>query len=582
MAQTNKSFLRSFFSKKRPLFYPFLFLLSLVLNLLLGAKSWPGVLGGSLNDPDSYMRLVRLEQGIRAGHLVVRVARDDSGAGVMVEWSRLLDLVLWVMGLPLAPFLGWHRALFVAGVALGPLSVGLLGMVLAWAVEPFAARGYLWSAAVAAALLPGLLTFAAPGVVHYHILLLLLIALTAGLALRTGADDNWLGFLAGLAGGFAIWLTPETMPFVLMVFAGLLLRWWRVRIGLTLVSCAAGFFDVLGFALAIDPPEGGYGVPEIDRLSLVYVALALLLLAGTAVLWRFESRVKRGRGPLGLGLMAAVPGVWAWCFPKVAMGPYGVLPPDEMHKFFGVMLELQPVRGAAAVAYLAPGVLALGFALVKARAARGRWLWLYVAACTAVMLVLGLKFILFVGFSACMAAALLPVAMSEVSLARNAGLAMLGRIAVLAAVLGVPELAGMAPSGAAAPPGKVYPSCSLRGVAPLLVPAAGKVVLAEAQDTPELLYRTQVETVGSLYQHGVPGYLRARDAWRAQPGGVEPAAVAATGARYVLFCPAAGRYLPVADLPKDTLWDALEVDAPPVWLAPVGRDAAGWVLYGVK
>jgi hypothetical protein len=442
----------------------------------------------------------------------------------------------------------------------------------------------LWTAAAAAALLPGVLTFAAPGVVHYHVLLLVLIALTAGLALRTGADDNWPGFLAGLAGGFAIWLTPETMPFILMGFAGLLLRWWRVRNGLTLVSCAAGFFDVLGLALFVDPPEGGYGVPEIDRLSMVYVTLALLLLAGTVVLWQAENRVKRLRGPFGLGLMAVLLAVWVGVFPKVAMGPYGVLPPDEMHKFFGVMLELQPVRGASAVAYLAPGVLALGFALYKARQQRGRWLWIYVAACTAVMLVLGEKFILFVGFSACMAAALLPVAMSEVSLAGNASLAMLGRLAVLAAVLGVPELAGMArpPAAAAGVAGKAYPSCSLRRIAPLLEVASGKVVLAEAQETPELLYRTKVKTVGSLYQHGVPAYLRDRDAWRAQPGDVEPAAVQATGAAYVLFCPEAGRYLPVADLPKDTLWDALEAGKPPAWLVAVGGDRAGWELYRVK
>ncbi|HUW80582.1 MAG TPA: hypothetical protein VMV54_06785, partial [Acidocella sp.] len=128
-----------------------LFLLSAGLNILLGVHAWPAVLAGSLNDPDSYMRLLRIEQGIHAGHLVNMVARDDSGAGVLVEWSRLLDALLWLMAAPLAVFIGWHRALYAAGVALGPLSVGALGAVLAWVVEPFAARRYLWTAAVAAA-----------------------------------------------------------------------------------------------------------------------------------------------------------------------------------------------------------------------------------------------------------------------------------------------------------------------------------------------------------------------------------------------------------------------------------------------
>jgi hypothetical protein len=563
--------------------YLLLFALSAGLNILLGLKAWPAVLGGSLNDPDSYMRLLRIEQGIHAGHLLTNVARDDSGAGVMVEWSRLLDIILWVMAAPMAAFIGWHRALFIAGAMLGPLGVGALGAVLAWVVEPFAARRYLWTAAVAAAILPGLLTFAAPGVVHYHILLLVLIAATAGLVARAWMDDTWPAFLAGLSGGFAIWLTPETMPFILMCFAALMLRWTQWRMGGTLTACAAGFFDVLGFALFIDPPAGGYGVPEIDRLSYVYLVLALLLLAGTAGLWWMETHMKRYRVPAGLALMAVVLGIWVAAFPHVAMGPYGIMSPDEMHKFFGVMLELQPVHGASAVAYLAPGALALAFALAQARQARGRLLWLYVAACSAVALVLGQRFILFVGFSAGIGAALLPMAMSEVSLRLDAKpmLAMLARLAVLAAVLGVPELAGLAPVHAAPGESGHYPSCSLRHIGPFLAPEAGKIVLTQAEDTPELLYRTQVDTVGSLYQHGVPAYLRQRDAWRAVPGAAEPPAVLATGAAYVLFCPQAGRYTPVADLPKTTLWDALEAGRPPAWLAPAGSGPDGWVLYSV-
>jgi hypothetical protein len=160
---------------------------------------------------------------------------------------------------------------------------------------------------------------------------------------------------------------------------------------------------------------------------------------------------------------------------------------------------------------------------------------------------------------------------------------MLGRLAALLAVLGVPEMAAMA-SPAAMPQvgGARYPSCSLREIAPLLASEGRNIVLAEAQDTPELLYRSGIETVGSLYQHGVPGYLRDRDAWLAVPGDQVPAAIRETGASYVLFCPEPGRYLPVADLPKNTLWDVLEADVPPVWLRLVGSDAAGWRLYAVQ
>ncbi len=216
--------------------YPLLFLLAAGLNILLGLHQWHYVLAGNLQDPDSYMRLLRIEQGVRAGHFVTNVAGDQSGAGVMVEWSRLLDIIIWLLAAPLVPFLGWHKALFAAGVALGPLGVGALGVSLAWAVEPVSLRRHLWAAAAAAAILPALASIALPGVVHYHVALLALIALTAGCVLRAAREDTWFGFLAGLSGGFAIWMTPETMPFVLMSYAALALRWLQARNATTLAG----------------------------------------------------------------------------------------------------------------------------------------------------------------------------------------------------------------------------------------------------------------------------------------------------------------------------------------------------------
>jgi hypothetical protein len=126
-----------------------------------------------------------------------------------------------------------------------------------------------------------------------------------------------------------------------------------------------------------------------------------------------------------------------------------------------------------------------------------------------------------------------------------------------------------------------YPSCSLRQIAPLLAPAAGQIVLAGPEDAPELLYRSNVMTVGSLYHHGVAGYLRDRTAWRAQPGAQVPPEVTATQAGWVLFCATPGRYILVQDLPKDTLWDALEAGTPPPWLHLAGTNSDGWRLYKI-
>ncbi len=564
-------------------FWGGLFLLAAALNVALGAHAWPAVFAGSLNDPDSYMRLERIAQGIHAGHLTNIVARDDSGAGVLVEWSRLFDTLIWALAAPLALLCGWGRALFATGVALGPAGVGCLGLALAYAAEPFAARRFLWAAPVAAAVLPGLLTFAAPGVVHYHILLLAALALTAGFAARAAADHNLYAFFTGVAGGVAIWLTPETMPFVLMIFGGFFINWLRRPSGPAIVICAAGFSDLLGFALAMDPPVGGFAAVEIDRLSIVYAALALGLLAAATLQWRLQRRLPgaRRRGLAAAALLAACILAWVGAYPGVALGPYGLMSAEDMRRFFGVMLELQPLAGAPqVVAFLLPGCIALGYALWRAaQRGFGAWLWLYLAVCTLVSLVLADRFILFTEFPAGIAAALLPVMLTDVS-ARLAAPrpAMLARLGLLAAMLLAPLLPGFAKP---APAGGGADSCSLRRIGGLLAPAAGRVVLTEPSDTPEILYRTQVETVGSLYQHGVPAYLRARAAWRAAPGTAEPPEVAASGADYVLFCAGEGRSLLVADLPPETLWDALLAGRPPPWLTPAGRQA-GWVLYKIR
>ena len=78
------------------------------------------------------------------------------------------------------------------------------------------------------------------------------------------------------------------------------------------------------------------------------------------------------------------------------------------------------------------------------------------------------------------------------------------------------------------------------------------------------------------------GFLRLRAAWRSEPSATVPAAVAATDAALVLFCPTAERSPLVRDLPRDTLLDRLNQDDVPAWLRLVATDAeSGNRLYRV-
>jgi hypothetical protein len=550
----------------------------------MGAAAWPGVFTGHLADPDSYMRLERILQGIHAGHLTNVVAGDDSGAGVLVEWSRLLDALIWALALPLAVFIGWKHAIFAVGIALGPAGCGLLGIALAFAAERFVLRRFLWLLPVSAALLPALQNYAAPGIVTHHVLLLAMIALTAGLVVRAWDGETDWNFLAGLSGGFAIWLTPETMPFVLLCYGFLFLRWLQVPEGAGLMACGAGLFDVLGFGLAIDPPVGGYAVPEIDRLSMVFVALGLALLLTGVVLWRL-ARVKNllRRRACGIAVAVFLLAVWLALFPKILLGPYGLISPADARLFFGQIQEMQPAHpDATSFAFLWPGILAMVIALVRAVQSRD-WRWWYFFACLCLMLVLGVKFLRFSPVASAAAAVVVAVALTEISvrLVENPLQAAAGRILLIFLLLAVPFLPALAHAQKPAAT-LAGASCDLRVFAPALDQAAGAIVLADVNATPELLWRSRVKTVGSLYHHGVPGFLRLRAAWRAPAGVVEPPEVAATGAQYVVFCSGAGRTNLVADLPKTTLWDALLAGHPPPWLALVAADKnTGWQLFKI-
>jgi hypothetical protein len=562
-----------------------LFLLGAGFNIVAGAESWPAVFAGSLNDPDSYMRLERIFQGVQAGHLTDFVARDGPGPGVMVEWSRLLDGLIWLLAAPLAVVLGWKPALFAAGVAVGPLGAGALGAALAFAAEPFAPRRFLWFAVLAGALFPGIAVFAVPGTVHYHVLLLALIALTGGFSARAWEGEVGPAFLAGACGGFAIWLTPETMPFVLMIFAAFLGRGLMLPIGAAVAACAAGFVDVIGFGFAIDPPAGGYGVLEADRLSVIYVVLGLFLLIGALGLWRLEQAAlcRRWRW-WGAAGMAALMVAWVALFPAVAEGPYGLMTQAQMKGFFGVMTELQPLRLDQFPEFLLPGALALAFAIWRCACGKGfsgRWLWGWVALCIAVSLVLARKFILFVEFPALAAAVLLPVMLSTVSYVWHdrPRLAAAARLAVLAAMLALPVMApalALRGQSGGQPAG---PTCSLRHIGPVLAPFADQIVLASAEDAPELLYRSQVHVIGSLYQHGLPGYFDLRRIWRADPAAARGMLTAA-GIKLVLVCPGRPRNPTVADLPLGTFWDAVNGNAPPGWLERIAAPpGSGFILY---
>ena len=553
------------------------------------------------------MRLDRLHD-ILARHAPLHVVlHDASGAGAVLHWSHLLDSLLLLLALPLRPLLSQFAALHVAAVLLGPLAMGLLGTATAWAIAPIADREWRWMAPVLAVAAFPIVTYGFPGVAHHHVLLAVAAVVMAGAAGRAATGDRAAGCRLGVWAGAAIWLSPEAWPFVVMAFGGSGLAWMLsvkppgvrrshdLAVGVPLAAAGSLFLLVVCCAFAVDPPLGGFGSIEIDRLSVVYLVLAGITCAIGWTLWGLERAEVAPLQRIGIAVLVPTAGLGVWfaLFPAVLRGPSGLIGAEETRILINGIQEMQPVGSLAqAVGFLLGGAVAT-LLLLWLSVSRRSLLWAYAALCVSVMLVLGLRYVRFSTYPAAAAAATLPVILTECTrlLAPRPqfvqSAARMGVIALM--ILTYPAylaLGGDADQRAASQRASGGPNCRVSELGPMLAPYAGQVVLTDVNDVPELLYRTGILTVGSLYLRNVAAFMRLRAAWRSGPSDTIPEAVRATGATLVLACPRpasyAGRSLLVGDLPPETLLDRLDAGDVPPWLKEVARDpASGHVLYRI-
>jgi hypothetical protein len=577
------------------------FIATSALSIVFSWRQLAQVIRGELLNPDSYMRLVRLAETLQSGAPVETVARDGTGAGFALHWSHLLDMLLLLLAAPfrliwptevsadwpLPPAVHW------AAVASGPLAVGALALAIVWAVSPFADREWRWLVPIATATTPSVLGYGLPGVVHHHVLLAVVTVMVTGWALRSSDVGMLAGWRSGLWAGVGIWLSPETMPFTLMAIGGLGVASTlspnnnRLRHAL----CAAGpaLLLIVSVALALDPGSDGWAAVAPDRISVLFVALAVAVCVigtGMAIIDRlgFSNLM---RALLGLGLASLVLGGWLAAFLIVLRGAEGAVSNVHAAVLWGLISEMLPVNTAADfLRYLFGGML--GATLAAALAIHRRSLLLgYIALCVVATVGFGAQHRRFATYAGVVAAFALPVAMTLLS-HRLATLptswAALVRVACQIGFLLLPLIPNLAavPSSALASMTN-GPTCSLADIHQLLAPYAQYVILAQPDETPELLFHSDVRAVGALYHRSIASFFLAYKAWRSGPSATEPDALRATNAALVLACPGRPRSALVSDLPSDTLFDLLNSGHPPPWLELLTKDpASGQTLYGIR
>ena len=95
------------------------------------------VLTGELLGPDSYMRVVRVQEFLAHGQWHNSdIARANAPYGDALHWTRPFDLLLLAIAAPVALFTGWGSALFWASAIVSPLLLLASGLALIWAMTP--------------------------------------------------------------------------------------------------------------------------------------------------------------------------------------------------------------------------------------------------------------------------------------------------------------------------------------------------------------------------------------------------------------------------------------------------------------
>jgi len=538
-------------------------------------------LDGTLDDADSYMRLVRVLQchGRCPGGLVMR---SNAPFGEVLHWPFLEDWLLLGIAAPFRLFLPFRPAVTVAGYLWGPL----LSVFLVWGLVRIADRvapaGFLWLVGLFLTTQVWILTGFRPLAVDHHgfIVTLFVLTMAAALpALRGEADLGMSAVWTGLALGVGLWESIEVLVAAVPLIGALGLQWIAggrsemSRFHRTMFATAA---LVLGFALLVDGPHPHRLAAEYDRFSIVHVLLISLAALFWVVVARLPARTRLSRSTMAVLGMAAVVGITLTVFPAFARGPHALTPPELFPLWISPTTEYIPaIHHEAVWRVLSLGPLLLVLPVAALRATRGavpdRMLWAFLLATC----------LWFGGFAAFEQIrwtyyihALYPVAAVALlaQLAHAAGrfrvplVIALAQVSAVLLLLAAPIVAMVLLRNPATPGA---PGCSPRETSDV-VQSAGATdsvpVLAQVFAGPEILYRTDHSVIATPYHRNFAATRASLGIMAATDFDEARRIVADRGIGLLAVCPAETWYPRVPPDSDGTLYAALQAGSPPDWL----------------
>ena len=551
---------------------------------------------GNLADGDSYAHLLRVIRLFETGGWFDNsLPRANAPYGDSLHWTRLFDVLLIALSMPLAPVLGFGKALYWAGAVIGPILHVVAAVALVWAVLPILGRPAAHVAGALTAAQAGVMGFATVGHADHHMLFGLLSILALGFVIRALIASTGHRRAALFAGGFlamALWVGPEAPIFLALSLLAVGLPWLSGEPGRaeTNIYIAIGLTLGLVMALLIERGVAGYGDVEYDRLSIMHLTLAASLLAFWSAVGA-TSRFWSGRHGAVRRLLAALAGVGAIAsamrllYPKILLGPMAEVDP-ALFPLFERISEYGPLGDVAHfLLFIGGAVFAAPWVVWRAKEEWNRprrWPWLFIAGGLFVYLTFTVNWIRWSLYAGIFIAIVLADLVDRADAAITARIGGAKRIpvkvlAILLLIMG-PSAAGIVAVGKEPGAGRRaggQDACPLQMMSGFLNRPEWadrqRTIVASANFGAEILYRTRHGVVAILQHRSGAGIL---DGIGILGGGEESEILSLVRRRAVdliLLCPGSrndGYFVKGGD--EGALYRRLEKGEPPGWLKEIG------------
>lgn len=550
----------------------------LVVAAIFVAVRGSAIAGMQLPDADDSLRLVQLRDLIAGqGWFDLHQYRVAPPEGMLMHWSRLVDVPLVLVWSALAPLLGNALAEQVT-LVLVPLIALFLAMLLAGRLAwRMLGDGAIVYTCLILALLTAVTAQLQPLRIDHHGWQI--VTLLAALNGLTARNERTGGRISGFFMALGMTISLELLPLAALIGAVLALRWLLDPKAKALslhyirtlaVTSLVAFVATRGFAdLA----------PHCDILSPAYLA-ALLASAICLSFLGLASSLPRPALALGMAASAAFGvGALLTLAPTCTSGPFVMLDPLVQQYWYANVREGMPVWRQdldVALRLVIPPLAGLIAAVRLFQSSHG-WLrrfWFEYALITAGAVMLGLVVSRSSGFAAAIAA--VPLGWMLRDWHRKAqtmrpGLARVGLLAAAVLVI-MPDLplkaARLAGSQSLNSAPAAQRACDIAAAAPALRELPAATIFAPIDNGPMLLLHTPHKVVATAHHRAPRALHDVIAAYLAKPDAAERI-VRARGASYVALCPGLAEVAIYREAAPQGLAATLANGKTPAWLRPV-------------